>query len=96
MRWAKRGANEIHVFGDKNAVSPVAHEVAALLNARYDPEALQSRTPAGRLFERVGMTVSIYDEADIFVKQFNALKPDSGERHAAPAPGPPMGSGHAA
>jgi Domain of unknown function (DUF4375) len=83
MRWAKRGANEIHVFGDKDAVSPVAHEIAELLSARFDPDALQARSPAGRVFERVAKTVRIYDEPDIFLNQFNALKPQVGHLFAA-------------
>ena len=41
-----RGANEVHVFGGKDEVSPIAHEVAQSLRARYDPDALQARQPS--------------------------------------------------
>jgi hypothetical protein len=83
MRWSWRGGNEIHAFGDRDAVYSIAYEVAARLGARFDPDALQSRSPAGRVFERVAKTVRIYDAPDVFLEQFRALKPEVGHLYAA-------------
>jgi hypothetical protein len=82
MKWAE-DANEIRVFGDADAVGPIALEIAALLGGCYDRGALMSRSEYGRLIEPIWNSISIYDGPHAFLKQFGTVRPEVGHLFAA-------------
>jgi hypothetical protein len=83
MNWSNDERNEIHIFGDIDAVGPVAREVASQLGGEYDPTALTSDSEYGRFIERAWGAISLHDGPDVFLEQLRRFRPEVGLVFAA-------------